>query len=131
NLFGRTTRPWRPAREVIDWSLRGQSIFRRKRPLSPKTLARIYAGAVRFRWPEPYLVVLRQHMDGRSLDDPLPAICAGGTHIGLAQPTVFQVNQGGDRARNMRSVDDPMQTIVTRPSLGLAQPLVLPQGGGG
>ena len=49
-------KPWRPAREIIDWSIRGKSIFARKKPLAAKTLARIYAGAVKFKWPEPFLV---------------------------------------------------------------------------
>ena len=33
--------PWRPAREIIDWSLPGKSIFGRKKPLAPKTIERI------------------------------------------------------------------------------------------
>jgi DNA (cytosine-5)-methyltransferase 1 len=130
SLFGSTAR-WRAAREVIDWSLKGRSIFTRKKPLSPKTLMRIYAGAVKFKWPEPFLVILRAHMDGRSLDEPVPTVCAAGNHIGPAQPVVFQVNQGGDRARNIRSIDAPLPTLVTRPSFGLAHPFVLPQHGGG
>jgi DNA (cytosine-5)-methyltransferase 1 len=63
-----TMKPWRPAREIIDWQLKGRSIFNRKKPLAPKTLERIYAGAVKFRWPEPYLVILRNHMAAQSLD---------------------------------------------------------------
>jgi DNA (cytosine-5)-methyltransferase 1 len=125
-LFAKALQPWPSARDnVIDWSIRGRSIFDRKRPLSPKTLARIYAGAQKFGWPEPFLVVLRNHMAGQSVDGPLPTITGGGTHIGLAEPVVFQVNQGGDRKRNIRSVLDPLQTVVTRPSLGLAEPFVL------
>jgi DNA (cytosine-5)-methyltransferase 1 len=61
DLFGRREK-WRGARECIDWTLRGRSIFGRKIPLAPRTVQRIYAGAVRFGWPSPYLVVLRQHM---------------------------------------------------------------------
>jgi DNA (cytosine-5)-methyltransferase 1 len=188
---GRGLKRWRGAREVIDWSLSGRSIFGRKKSLSPKTLKRIYAGAVRFGWPKPFLVamrerlgvdeplpeasfaegaqtalfepapslaVLRQNADLRDPSLPAPTICAGGGHLGLvepvvfgnrtnnvgkdtaapvptittatgggvalAEPIVFQVNQGGDRARNIRGVDSPMQTVVTRPSLGVAQPLV-------
>jgi len=59
-------RPWRPAREIIDWSIPGRSIFNRRKPLAPKTLARIYAGAVKFGWPEPFLVLLRAEIE-RSL----------------------------------------------------------------
>lgn len=46
---------WRAAREIIDWSIKGVSIFGRPRPLAPKTLARIYAGALKFDWPAPLL----------------------------------------------------------------------------
>lgn len=85
---------WRAAREIIDWSLKGRSIFGRKKSLSPKTLARIYAGAKKFKWPEPFLVILRQHMDGQSVDAPVPTLCAGGTHVGLAQPVERAPRQG-------------------------------------
>ena len=126
DLFGDTLKPWRPAREIIDWSVKGRSIFNRKRPLSPNTLARIYAGIVKFGWPEPFIVMLRNHMDAVSLGQPLPTICAGGWHAGIAEPIVFQVNQGGDRQRNMRGVDqDPLQTVVTRPSLGMVEPFMI------
>lgn len=79
-------KPWRPAREIIDWNTKGRSIFNRKKPLAPKTLARIYAGAIKFKWPEPYLVILRNHMAVQSVDGPIPTVAAHGLHIGLAQP---------------------------------------------
>jgi DNA (cytosine-5)-methyltransferase 1 len=50
--------PWRPAREIIDWSIRGKSIFKRAVPLAPKTLARILAGAVKFGWPDILIAML-------------------------------------------------------------------------
>jgi DNA (cytosine-5)-methyltransferase 1 len=62
----------------------GRSDLRPQAPLAPRTIQRIYAGAVRFGWPEPFLVVLRQHMAGRSIDLPMPTVAANGTHIGLA-----------------------------------------------
>ena len=42
------TKPWRPARSVIDWTLIGESIFGRKKPLVAKTLRRIAAGMRQF-----------------------------------------------------------------------------------
>ncbi len=50
-----TVKPWRAAREIINWNHKGRSIFGRPIPLAPKTLARILAGAVKFGWPEPLL----------------------------------------------------------------------------
>lgn len=46
-LFGKT-QAWRAAREIIDWSIPGQSIFTRKRPLAPATLARMAVGLQKF-----------------------------------------------------------------------------------
>ncbi|WP_299478597.1 DNA cytosine methyltransferase [uncultured Paracoccus sp.] len=65
DLFSES-KPWRPAREIIDWNIRGKSIFGRKKPLAPKTLARIYAGAVKFEWPEVFILLLAREIE-RSL----------------------------------------------------------------
>jgi DNA (cytosine-5)-methyltransferase 1 len=59
DMFGSRKR-WVPAREIIDWSLQGKSIFTRKKPLAEKTLNRILIGLEKFglkpihirgRWP--------------------------------------------------------------------------------
>ncbi|MEN0652433.1 MULTISPECIES: DNA cytosine methyltransferase [Hyphobacterium] len=130
-------KPWRPAREIIDWSQRGKSIFDRKKPLAPKTLARIHAGAMKFGWPEPFLVVLRNHMAAQGLDVPLPALTAGGQHVGLAEPVVLSQHSSGAP----RGTHDPLPTITTggaaaekrvgcaRPML--VEPFVLSQASGG
>jgi DNA (cytosine-5)-methyltransferase 1 len=39
---------WLPASHAIDWSLRGERIGDRKRPLAPKTVARIMAGLAKY-----------------------------------------------------------------------------------
>jgi DNA (cytosine-5)-methyltransferase 1 len=54
DLFS-TAKPWRPAREIIDWSIKGRSILNRPKPLAPKTLARVLAGAFKFGWPQPFI----------------------------------------------------------------------------
>jgi DNA (cytosine-5)-methyltransferase 1 len=116
-------KPWRPAREIIDWSIKGKSIFNRKKPLAPKTLARIYAGAVKFGWPEPFLVILRNHMAGQSVDSPLPTIAANGTHIGLAQPVML-----ANRTNNApKSFDEPAPAFTTAHGGGIAvaEPIIL------
>lgn len=125
-------KPWKPARDIIDWSIRGKSIFNRKKALAPKTLARIYAGAVKFDWPEPYLVVLRNHMAAQGLDVPLPTIAANGTHIGLAEPVVVSTAHGVDASeqdphrRRTKSADEPLGTIhAGGGNFGLAEPVVV------
>ncbi|MFE1598232.1 DNA cytosine methyltransferase [Methylobacterium sp. ID0610] len=107
-------KPWKPARDIIDWSIKGRSIFARKKPLAPKTLARIYAGAQKHGWPEPFLVVLRNHMAAQGIDAPLPTIAAGGQHIGLAQPVILK-----------QSVDEPAPTVMTQARIGIAEPVIV------
>lgn len=127
-LFGKTRR-WRAAREVIDWHVPGQSIFNRKKPLAPATMARILAGLEKFggKELEPFLVVLRNHAAGRSLKKPLPTISAQGQHIGLAQPFIVPVNHGADSGHKPRSVDEPLPTLTARANQYLVQPYVLGQ----
>jgi DNA (cytosine-5)-methyltransferase 1 len=123
DLLGHGRHKWRAAREIIDWSIEGKSIFSRKRPLSRKTIARIYAGAVKFRWPAPFLVMLRNQMNAQSLDEPLPTLCAGGTHIGLAEP--FLLNRHGDNgAVRAHDIDQPMPTADCRGGGYLWEPFI-------
>jgi DNA (cytosine-5)-methyltransferase 1 len=133
DLLGHGRHKWRAAREIIDWSIEGKSIFNRNRPLSRKTIARIYAGAVKFRWPAPFLVILRNHMDAQSLDEPLPTLCPtdqvrglkahGGTHIGLAEP--FLLNRHGDNgAVRAHDIDHPMPTADCRGAGYLCEPFI-------
>lgn len=132
-LFGRTEK-WRPAREIIDWTIPGQSIFTRKRPLKPATMRRILAGLEKFGGPEltPFLVTLRNHMAGRSLDVPIPTVSAGGQHVGLCEPFLMHITHGQDAGR-VHDVGEPVPTITTanRGELALCEPFVLQQQSGG
>lgn len=47
DLF-KNTRKWKPVKDVLDFSDEGESVFTRKKPLSDKTLERIYAGLIKF-----------------------------------------------------------------------------------
>jgi DNA (cytosine-5)-methyltransferase 1 len=181
---------WRSAREIIDWSLRGRSIFNRKNGLAPKTLDRILSGARRFDWPaayiaaieaelrlqlgivierskdilqgsfdvakraraaaallharkrlaemaqpctevpsgdpaQPFVLVLRQHMAGRSTDEPLPTIAANGNHIGLVEPFVTPYYGSGSGLTG-HSVERPLPTLTTKPRFGLVDSFVMP-----
>ncbi|MDB5069584.1 MAG: cytosine-specific methylase [Candidatus Eremiobacteraeota bacterium] len=132
-----TRLPWVAARRIIDWALPSQSIFARERPLSPNTMRRIEAGIRRYcagPLAEAFLVVLRKHADAQSCDDPTPTVTAGGTHIGIAEPTLTPFI-GANRTNNeARDVADPIATVTTATGGGLflAQPtaFVLGQHGG-
>jgi DNA (cytosine-5)-methyltransferase 1 len=107
---GNGLKKWRAAREIIDWNLKGESIFNRKRPLADKTMNRILVGLERHGGDalKPYLVALRNHMDGKSIDGPVPTVAAGGNHIGLAEPFVFHTTHSG----RFTEVDRPLPTVT-------------------
>jgi DNA (cytosine-5)-methyltransferase 1 len=100
-----------------------QEHLRPQAPAVAQNLARIYAGAVKFRWPEPLLVILRNHMNAQSVEEPLPTLCAGGTHVGLAQP--FLLNRHGDNgATRAHDLSEPMPTADCRGAGYLCEPFV-------
>jgi DNA (cytosine-5)-methyltransferase 1 len=123
-LFGKTER-WKTAREIIDWNLKGDDLSKRKRPLADNTMARIEAGLKKFGGPnaEPYLVVLRNNMGARSVDEPVPTITASGKHIGLAEPFVVVMKGTSDAA----TVDRPLPTVTTKDHLAVCEPFLIPQ----
>lgn len=130
--------PWRGAREVIDWTLTGESIFTRKRPLSANTLRRIEAGLRKFGGAaaEPFLIALR-HMANdegdlrgcRSLDAPTPTVTASGTNIGLVEPFLMGMSQSGSNGDRLRPAAAPFNTITTADDTGLVEPFLIPAGG--
>ncbi len=128
DLFGRRE-PWRPARDVIDWTTRGESIFTRKRPLRPNTIRRIAEGLRRFggKNAEPFLVMLYGTGRVRDIDRPLPAVTGQGEHIGLCEP--FITATGGTEGQGTpRSVGDPLRTITATNggNMALVEPFVFP-----
>ena len=47
-LFGTGLQKWKAVKDVLDFEDEGESIFTRKKPLSDKTLERIYAGLIKY-----------------------------------------------------------------------------------
>lgn len=111
-----TREEWRPARDIIDWSLKGESIYNRRKPLVENTMLRILAGLEKFCLQEltPFLVMFYGTNDVRSLLKPLPTITAKGQHIGLVDFVLPQHSGGAPR-----SVDQPLPTIATAGAISL------------
>ena len=122
--------PWKPARDIIDWSLKGKSIFSRAKALSPNTLRRIACGLRKFGGvnAEPFLVMLYGTNDARSLDRPAPTITATGNHIGLAEPFLVQyhANHKGrkDGDGRVKSIAEPLPTQTTENRFGVCEPFL-------
>ncbi|MGW4241837.1 DNA cytosine methyltransferase [Nocardia sp. NPDC004722] len=116
--------PAHPAATVIDWSLPGQRIGDRERPLAEKTMARIRAGLQR------YAVPLMVPAGGTWRDAATPVsvpLSARTTreNDALAVPEPFLALLRSDRART-RSLREPLATIVAD---GSNHALVVPMEG--
>ncbi|MFD5940222.1 DNA cytosine methyltransferase [Streptomyces griseus] len=122
-----------PAAAAIDWSIPGQRIGDRAKPLADKTLARIQAGLKRFSQPVelpdrgravPPLLVPVEGRDGkeaRSVNDPLRTMTTR-NETGLAWlPFIAELRGGGSVAR---SVTDALATVTAS---GNHHGLVMPE----
>lgn len=123
DLFG-TRKPWRAAREIIEWDKPGDSIFTRKRPLSPNTLRRIAAGMRKFAGLdlEPFLVKLYGTSTAASVKAPAPTVTGSGQHLALAEPFLLQQQSGGAP----RSTAEPAPTIAGKGAISKVEPFLVP-----
>lgn len=123
SLFGHLA-PWRAAREVIDWSEHGSSIFGRKKPLADNTLRRIAAGAEKF-WGvdlKPFLVAMEHGGRLLDIDRPLPTITtAKGGAFGIVQPFLIGQQSGA----TARPVSAPAPTLATSGAVSLIEPFLV------
>lgn len=124
------TKPWRTARECIDWSLPSPSISSRKRPLAEATISRIEHGIKKY-WSDhadAFFAILRGTSTTASIDAPCPTVTAGGGHIALIQPFLTKFH-GGNPNRNSK-ISDPIPTIDCSNRFGLVEPFMLGQQSG-
>lgn len=125
--FLKELKPWRGAREIIDWDLPSKSIFTRERPLSPKTLDRIFAGLRKY-GINPY-VVSWDHKSGvghSPSEAPLTTVTTKARH-GVVEPFLVQVAHGDSGGRRSRSLVEPLATVRGGNEWALAEPMLLPQ----
>jgi len=127
NLMG--YQPWKSAREIIDWSIPGKSIFDRKKPLADATIRRIAVGIDKYwgNYSKPFLAVLYGTNDVRSLDLPLSTITGSGAHHGLVYP--IPLLMGHETGQIPKPVDDPVQTILAQGRINLITAFLLPNEG--
>ncbi len=118
DMFGSMPR-WRTAREIIDWNIKGESIFNRKKPLAENTLRRIYAGLLKYNG-KAFVLGQQSGAVARDVDQPVPTVAGAGA-ISLVQPFIIQMDQGG---RN-HNIDAPMPTITSADAFALAEPYIV------
>lgn len=131
----RTTRqPWRPAKDIIDWSVKGESIFmtkedvkeaglRIRRPLTENTMRRIFAGLFKYSL-KPFTIGAGSatgQQPPRDINDPLKTITTKPA-FGAGEP--FLVNLK-NKDRRMRSIDEPCFTQTTANHQYLVKPFLI------
>ena len=115
---------WLPAASAIDWTIPGQRVGDRAKPLAEKTRARIAAGIARY-WRDPFLVERRHEYRARDLASPFATITASGTERALAIPVE------GREGKQAQPMTAPMRTQTTRLETAVVTPFVAELRGGG
>lgn len=138
NVFN-TFRKWKAVKEVLDLQDEGNSIFGRKKPLSPKTLERIYEGLVKFvangndAFISKYFSGKPEHKN-ISLDGPAATVK---TIDGQALvKTVFLqkyncTSANGSVKHSVVGIDLPSPTITTQGRLSIIQAFLMQYHGNG
>lgn len=128
--------PWKPVKDVLDFADEGQSIFGRKKPLSEKTLERIYAGLIKFVaggkdnfLAKIYAVASNSH-GTYSTDSAAHTITTRDAHA-LVQPAFISKYYSGRPDGKNITIDGPAGTITTIDSQALVQPQFMVQRNGG
>lgn len=119
-LFG-NLKKWKPVKEVLDFSDEGRSIFNREKPLSEKTLERIFAGLVKFvaGGKDKFMVKYNSmSQSGKyqppSVDDPCPVV-ATQNRLAIAQVSFLSKQFGGHPDSKNLSTDSPAGTLTANP----------------
>lgn len=107
---------WLPASHAIDWSLRGERIGDRKKPLAPKTMARILAGLAKY-GQEPVSI---DSVRGSQI------LSAVNKEPFQTQTTAYTrsllVPVEGREGKQAQQAGEPMRTQTTRNETGLLVP---------
>lgn len=119
-----------PAAVAIDWSIPGQRIGDRVRPLAEKTIRRIKAGLERFAQPVMVPAGGTWRDSASWVGDPMPARTTR-ENDALAIPPLLIPVEGRD-GKEPRSAHDPLRTQTARNETGLAWlPFIAELRGGG
>lgn len=123
--------PWRTAAECIDWGIRSQSIFNRKKPLAFNTQRRIAEGLRRyvFQAAEPFIVTNTSGHVPHGIKEPLSTVTTGNQQM-LAVPFVLTYygpkKEGDFRGRSLRA---PLPTQTTENRFAVVAPVLSRQFG--
>lgn len=118
DMFSRFEK-WKPVKEVLDFSDEGTTIFREK-PLSEKTLERIYAGLIKFvaGGKDAFLIKYNSmsqtgKYNAPGIDEPCPVVATQG-RLGVAQVCFLSKQFSGHPESKNVSVEEPAGAITCK-----------------
>lgn len=126
DLFGfNIFEKWKPVKDVLDFSDEGESIFTRKKPLSDKTLERIYAGLIKFVAGGKDKFMLRYNFENKPLSTDEPC-CTVNTQNRLGIVSTewilkYNSTNGVSGKHNPPSVEEPCPVVSCQNRLGVVQ----------
>ncbi len=113
-------KPWKPVKDVLDFSDEGESIFDRKKPLVEATLERIYAGLVKFVAGGKEAFMIKYNSMSRkgkyiapSIDEPCPTVATQG-RLAMAQVSFLSKYYGGNPESKNSSIEQPAGAVTTK-----------------
>lgn len=116
-LFNELKR-WKPVKDVLDLNDEGVSIFMRKKPLSERTLERIYAGLVKFVAGGKNAFLVKYNSMNRngvyhapSIDAPCPVV-ATQNRLGVATVRFLSKQYSGHPESKNSSIEEPAGTVT-------------------
>ena len=120
SLFGTDDlKPWKPVKEVLDFNDIGETIFREK-ALCEKTLARIYAGLIKFvaGGKDAFLIKWNSwNKNGKynapGVEEPCPVVSTQ-NRLGVAKVSFLSKAYSGDPMSKNISVEGPAGTITCK-----------------
>jgi len=123
-------RPWRTAREIINWDKQGRSIFspvfgpQKNRYLVTNTMRRIFVGLQKHSGLA-FVIGQQSGAIPRAVTQPLPTIATAGK-ISVVQPHLVMLYS----SNAARSTDLPLPTVTAQGGhIGVAQPILVGVGG--
>lgn len=122
---------WMPVKEVLDFEDEGESVFNRKKPLSDKTLERIYAGLVKY-VAKGDTSFISKYYSGKpagkniSVEGPAGTVTTVGNQYLVNPQFLLKYNSTDAKGNHYPpSVDEPCPVITTQDRLGVVQPQFL------
>ena len=115
---GKGLKPYRTAAEIIDWSIPCPSIFERKKPLAPNTMARIARGLKKYVFDakKPFIVTVNHggnRFRGQDIDKPLTTLTAKGSNA-LVVPHLDRICQTGAGSNTSHPITGQVKTICSK-----------------